>query len=468
MGVNDTIFSQGKISKTLLKFAIPAMISLLVVELYNMVDTIYVGRYIGSDAIGALTIAFPVQRFMTALGMLISVGTSTFVARNLGEKNYGGIKKTIINSVIVTMFTLGVLSSLIYIFRKPIIMSLGASENIYPLAESYISIILVGTLFQGLSIVFGYIMNSLGYTRINLYGNSLGALANIFINYLLFSKFTLGVNGSALATVTSQLLVFAFMLFRFLKLRNLINLSLSSSNIAESFSPQLIRDIFTIGFSTFVIEISDAVVSVILNNLLLSKGGDSSIVMIGIITRISMFMFVAIIGISSSMQPIVAYNYGAQNKKRIFKTLKTSVKMVTGFSLAVWIILMAFTPAIIGFFLKETELLAQTVSAFRICISVLPTVGLYYIAIYYYQAIDDSKTSFLLSVYRQIVVFIPVALMLINLFGVNGAWAAFPLSDGIAALTSVFFMKRTLKSAPQAEMIKCNITSVIPDVQLAK
>ncbi|MEQ8197132.1 MAG: MATE family efflux transporter, partial [Clostridiaceae bacterium] len=94
MGVNDTIFSQGKISKTLLKFAIPAMISLLVVELYNMVDTIYVGRYIGSDAIGALTIAFPVQRFMTALGMLISVGTSTFVARNLGEKNYGGIKKT--------------------------------------------------------------------------------------------------------------------------------------------------------------------------------------------------------------------------------------------------------------------------------------------------------------------------------------------------------------------------------------
>ena len=95
MGVNDKIFTEGKIGKTLLKFAIPAMISLLVVELYNMVDTIYVGRYIGSNAIGALTIAFPVQRFMTSIGMLISVGTSTFVAKNLGEKNYNGIKKTI-------------------------------------------------------------------------------------------------------------------------------------------------------------------------------------------------------------------------------------------------------------------------------------------------------------------------------------------------------------------------------------
>ena len=452
MGVNDKIFSQGNISKTLLKFAIPAMISLLVVELYNMVDTIYVGRYIGSNAIGALTIAFPVQRFMTAIGMLISVGTSTFVARNLGEKNYNGVKQTIINSILITFITLSLLSILIYVFHKPIITNLGASEALYPLAKTYISIILIGTLFQGLSIVLGYIMTSLGDTRINLYGNSIGAFANIIINYILIDRLGFGIEGAAIATITSQFIAFVFIAYKFIKIRDFINLSLSSSNIFNNFSPELIRDIFTVGFSTFVIEISDAVVSVILNNLLLSKGGDASIVMIGVITKISMFMFVTIIGISSSMQPIVAFNYGAGNKERMFRTLKTSIKLVTIFSLAIWSILMIFTPNIIGVFLEDSTLLSETVTAFRICISILPTVGLYYIAIYYYQAIDDAKTSFLFSIYRQIVVFIPIALILINLFGVMGAWIAFPLSDGISAITSIYFMKKTLKPEPVKEL----------------
>ncbi|MEQ8197823.1 MAG: MATE family efflux transporter [Clostridiaceae bacterium] len=468
MGVNDKIFSQGKITKTLLKFAIPAMISLLVVEFYDIVDTIYAGRYIGSDAIGALTIAYPVQRFMLAIYMLISVGASTFIARNLGEKNYEGIKKTILNSIVITIVTLVTLSSLIYIFRRPFIMGLGSSENIYPLAESYISIILIGTLFQGLSIILGYMMNSLGDTKINLYANLIGALTNILFNQVFMAGLGMSVEGSAFATVISQFVVFSFMLYRFYKLKNSISLSLSSSDIPQSFSPQLIRDIFTIGFSTFVIEISDAVVSVILNNLLLSRGGDSALVMIGVISRISMMMFISIIGVCSSMQPIVAYNHGAKNEDRVTETLKISIKIATVFSLATWIVLMVFTPDIIGFFLKETELLAQTVTAFRICISILPSVAVYYIAIYYYQAIDDSKTSFILSVYRQIIVFIPAALVLINFFGVNGAWVSFPLSDGIAALSSILFMKRTLKPVPEAEVVKSRTPAGVHKVQLAK
>ena len=446
MGVNEKIFTQGKIGRTLLKFAIPAMISLLVVELYNMVDTIYVGRHIGSNAIGALTIAFPVQRFMTSIGMLISVGTSTFVAKNLGEKNYNGIKKTIVNSIIMTLLALGILSILIYVFQKPIITRLGASENLYPIAKDYISIILIGTIFQGLTIVMGYIMTSLGDTRVNLYANSLGAVANIFINHLLVAVLNYGVKGAAMATVISQFLGFLFISYKFYRLKNNLNLDITPSSLTKEFSGNLIKDIFTIGFSTFVIEISDAVVSVILNNMLLSTAGDNAIIMIGVITKVSMFMFVTIIGVSSSMQPIVAYNYGADNKERILKTLKVSIKWVTIFSLAIWSILMIFTSSIIGFFLQETELLKETVTAFRVCISILPIVGIYYIGIYYYQAIEESGKSFLLSVYRQIVIFIPLAIILINTFGVIGAWIAYPISDLISAVTSIYFIRKTIKS----------------------
>lgn len=444
MGVNDKIFTEGSITKTLLKFAIPAMISLLVVELYNMVDTIYVGRYIGSNAIGALTIAFPIQRFMTSVAMLISVGTSTFVAKSLGEKNYTGITKTIINSLLITLVSLSLLSLLIFAFHKPIITMLGASNSLYPLAQDYISIILVGAVFQGLTIVIGYIMTSLGNTRINLYANSLGAVLNIFINHILISFLGFGVKGAAIATITSQFIAFIFICYKFLKTKKALELKFTPSNIYINFSYGLIKEIFIVGFSTFVIEISDALVSVILNNLLVTTAGDSAIIMIGVITKISMFMFVTIIGISSSMQPIVSYNFGANNKVRMLKSLKIAIKWVTIFSLSIWGILMIFTPSIIGFFLKETELLKDTVMAFRICISLLPLVGVYYIGIYYYQSIEKARRSFILSIYRQIVIFIPLAVFLIGHFGLMGAWIAYPLSDLISAITSIYFMRKTI------------------------
>lgn len=199
------------------------------------------------------------------------------------------------------------------------------------------------------------------------------------------------------------------------------------------------------GFSTFIIEISDAVVAVILNNMLFSKGGDAAIIMVGVITRVSMFMFITIIGISSSMQPIVAYNYGAGNSKKMKEALKISIITVTIASFIFWFVLMVFATPIIGYFLKEKDILNETVRAFRICISILPFVGLYYIGIYYYQAIGGAKTSFLLSIYRQIVVFIPIALVLIDNFALMGAWISYPISDLISSLTSLYFIRRTLK-----------------------
>ena len=192
--------------------------------------------------------------------------------------------------------------------------------------------------------------------------------------------------------------------------------------MTESFNVGVLSGIAAVGFSTFVIEISDAIVSVILNNLRVMKGGDAAIITIGVITKVSMFMFITIIGISSSMQPIVAYNYGAQNYYRMKKALKIAIMSVTIASLGFWSIFMTFATPIIGFFLKDTLRLKEAIIAFRICISLLPAVGVYYVCIYYYQAIKQSRKSFLLSIYRQLVIFIPVAIIFVQMFGIIGAW----------------------------------------------
>lgn len=442
MGIDNSIFNEKKVIKVLLKFAIPSIISLLVVELYNMVDTVFVGRYVGVDAIAALTVSFPVQRFLTAIGMLISIGASTFVARSLGSNNIKELKDTIINSFVLTIVTLLIVVLGIYIFKNPLITALGASKAVYPMADKYITIILIGSIFQCISMVACYTMTALGITKMTLYSNFIGATLNIILDIILVKMLSMGVEGAAIATAFSQIIAFTFAMYKFNKTRTKFQIKFTLNSILKSFNKNLLKGIIAIGFSTFVIEISDAVVAVILNKLLVTSGGDTAIIIVGVITKVSMFIFVTIIGISEAMQPIVAYNYGAGNYKKMRETLKVTIKTVTITSLFFGSLLMIFATPIIGFFLKDASILGSAVTAFRISIAVHPVIGIYYICIYYYQAIEESRKSFLLSIYRQIVVFIPLAILFVHMFGIVGAWIAYPVSDMVSFVTSLWFIRK--------------------------
>ncbi|MDT8715148.1 MATE family efflux transporter [Clostridium sp. 19966] len=448
------MFDDTKVGKTLFKFALPAVISLLVLELYNMVDTIFVGRYIGTEAIGGLTVAFPIQRLIIAIAMLISVGASTHVARYLGEKNIESIKRTIVNSLILGIVFILAVTVIVMVFKRNIIMYLGASRAIYGFANSYISIIIIGGIFQCMSTVLCYIMNALGNTKMTLYSNLLGVAINIVMNYILIVLFGFGVWASAVSTVVSQFAAFLYSIYKFVKIKSIFNIKFSYKGIISLYSSKTIFSIISVGLSTFIIEISDAIVSVILNNLLNRNGGDSAIVVVGAITRISMFMYVTIIGISSAMQPIVAYNYGASKYDKIKEVLKITVAAVTITSSTLWVLFMIFANSIIGFFLTDADILKEAVLAFRICISVIPVIGIYYVAIYYYQAIEEAKLSFFFSIYRQLVIFIPAAIVLVQMFGTIGAWFAYPVSDIISFLSSVYFISKEINGEKLAYIYK--------------
>jgi Na+-driven multidrug efflux pump len=190
--------------------------------------------------------------------------------------------------------------------------------------------------------------------------------------------------------------------------------------------------------------------------MLIEIGGDTAIVAVGLITRISMFLFMTIIGISSSMQTIAAYNYGAGSYDRVRKIVKLSTKFVTISSIVLWAITMIFTKQLIGIFVNDAEIINYTVSAFRIVVSVIPCVGIYYVAIYYYQAMGMAKLSFLLSIFRQIIIFIPTAYILIYGFGLGtiGAWIAYPISDVISFIISIIYIKYYQLEDIEAEEVK--------------
>lgn len=436
---SSSIFYEKSTNKLLLKFAVPCIISLLVNELYNMVDTLYVGRTIGAMAVGGLTVAFPIQRLIIALGLMIAVGVNTAVARYLGEKNEEEMKKTIANSISLTISIILGLTLLIFIFRDSIILNLGASKGIFPYAKSYISIVIFGGIFQCLTVLYCHIMTALGDTKVNLKAISLGAICNIVLDYILVVNFNLGVTGAAIATVISQIASFIYAYYFFNKVRKRLNLK-----FGFTFEKAVLYSIVSVGFSTFIIEISDALVAFILNNLLLSYGGEESVIIFGLVTRISMFLFITLIGISSSMQPIAAFNFGRDDYDKVKEVVMSTLKIAIISSVVCWLGMFIFAKDIISLFVGENNILFDASRIFRIVILVFPCVSVYYVTIYFYQAMGEAKASFMLSIYRQIVIFIPLLFVLIQMFGAIGAWIAYPISDIIASITGIIYLKRGL------------------------
>lgn len=444
-------FVRENVGKLLFKFAVPAIFSMLVAEMYNMVDSLFVGQVIGAKGIGALTIAFPVQRLFLAIAMLVAIGTSTAVSRSLGENDYSRIKRIIPNAIVVLLSMSIFFIFTILIFREDVLMKLGSSETIFPYAKTYISIILFGVVFQGLGVLMSYILTSFGEAKVILVSTSIGAVFNIIIDYLLVIVFNFGIGGAAVATVLSQIVAFIYALIKFLQIKKQMNLKLNME-----LDKSIYKGIILTGFSTFIIEISDAVVAVFLNKILVEMGGDNAIVALGLITRVSMFLFITIIGISSAMQPIAAYNYGARRYDRVKKIIKFSVKSVTISSIILWALMMIFTKQIIGVFVNDAEIINYTAKAFRIVVSMLPSIGIYYIAIYYYQAMGMAKLSLLLSIFRQIIIFIPVVYIMVYGFGfgVVWAWVSYPISDIISLGISLIYIRYYQVEDIEEEVVK--------------
>ena len=440
---NNKMFAEEKIGKLLLKFSVPAIISLMVAEMYNMVDSIFVGQAIGANAIGALTIAFPIQRLFLSISMLIAIGASTSIARSCGGKDFESLKSIIPNAIILMLIIISAVTISIFTFQHRILIGLGATENILPLAKDYVSIILMGVLFHSFTVIGSYIMTAFGNTKIVLVSTSIGAICNVVMDYLLVNVIPYGMKGAAIATVISQFIAFIYVLYEFMKIKRGLKFS-----IKLTLNKAISVGILSIGFSTFIIEISDAVVAAILNNLLSSHGGDLAIVTFGLTTRVSMFLFMTVIGISSAMQPIAAYNYGARNYARLKEVVKISLIAVSLSSTFLWLIFMIFSKELISLFISDSVIIEQTAQAFRIVISVFPFLGVYYFSIYYCQAMNRVKTSFKLSIYRQIIVFVPLVYAFVCGLdmGVLGTWLAYPVSDIISFITASIFIKYTYTS----------------------
>lgn len=429
----------------LLSFSVPAIVGMMVQAAYNVVDRIFIGRAVGSLGISAVTITFPIMLSLMAFAMLVGLGATALISIRLGQR-----KKEEAESVLGNALTLLVVSSLAltvigWILLDPLLNLFGASPAILPMAKGYTRIILLGAVFQGIGFGLNNVIRGEGNPMIAMATMLIGAVLNIVLDALFIFHFEMGVQGAALATVISQLVTTVWVLAYFRSGKSVLVLRWANLWLR----PRLCRSILAIGSPPFAVQLAASLLIGILNNQLALHGGDLAIAAFGIVHSLVMFIFMPVFGISQGAQPIIGFNYGAQNFHRVKKTLLWAVLAASAVTTLGFILAMFFPSEMVGLFdNKDEKLIALGSHAMRICFLMFPIIGFQVISAHYFQAIGKPKQAMFLSLSRQVILLLPGLLIWPRYFGLDGVWMALPISDALSSLLTgawLFFEIRGLR-----------------------
>ncbi|MDD2332776.1 MAG: MATE family efflux transporter [Mesotoga sp.] len=446
-----------KIGRLLLSLSLPATIGMLVQAMYNFVDTIFVGRGVGSMGIAGISISLPVQIFVMAFAQMFGIGGASVISRALGEKNHEKAKRAAGN-VMAFSIAFGLAMTLLgYFFLDRLLIMLGASEAITPYAREYLGIILLGSVFFSFGMAMNHVVRAEGKPKIAMAAMLISAVLNIILDPIFIFSLNMGIWGAALATVLSQAATSIYVLFYFLSGKSLLRVSLRSL-IPEW---KIMRETVSVGLSAFSRQVAGSLLAVVLNNSLVFYGGDIAVAVYGVINRLLMVFIMPMFGVNQGFLPIVGYNYGARKMRRARESVKLASTVTTLIALFSAIIMFLFARQLISIFTDETELIEPAIFALRIVILSIPTIGVQVIASGMFQALGKAVPALFLSLLRQIIILIPLILVVPRFLGIDGIWISFPLADLISFAISLVFYLRELKIFRSSELdVKAGTTDV--------
>ncbi len=444
MDEKSEFLGKENISKLLFKLSAPIIIGMLVQALYNVVDTFFVGMAYGADsvqAIGGLSIAFPIQMMVTAFGIVLGTGGSSIISRALGARENEKAER-VLGNVFSLSLILSVLIAVPCIFYlDPILKVFGATAGVLPYARDYLKIIILGGTFFVFGVAVQNIVRAEGNARLAMNAMLVGGGLNIFLDPVFMFGFGMGVKGAAIATVLSQAVASVWLLLYYLKGKGAVHFR------SETLKPNLkiIKEIGAIGIGSFVMQCSNSVMMIFVYNALATYGGDVAIAVFGVVMKINSFIFMSLLGMAFGLQPIVGFNYGAKRYGRIVEAVKLSLVVTTTIGLLGLLIIFLFREQLLGLFSADPQYLEIGKNAIMIMLLGMPLVGLNVITSTLFQALGKARPAFLLSISRQLLFLIPLVIILPRLYGLFGVWAAFPVSDFLAFLLSGFLLFRVYR-----------------------
>jgi len=439
---NSLEMRDQNISSLLWKFSLPAIAGMLINALYNIVDRIFVGRGVGSLAIAATTVAFPIMLILMAVSILIGIGATALISIRLGEQRIEEAEKVAGNATVMLIAFPLVIAVIYLLFPEPILMVFGASKEVLPYARDFVHIIMLGSAFGSISMGMNNFIRAEGNPRLAMFTQVTGALINGILNYIFIFKLGLGIKGSALATVSGQLFSSIWVLSYFWSGRSLVKIKLKNLKLQIP----IFISIVSIGFAPFAMQVANSIQQSILNKTLLAYGGDLALSAVGIMMSIAALLFMPIVGLSQGAQPLIGFNYGARQYDRVKETVKKAVIAGTCIASAGYMVINIWPTQIVGLFSKgDTALTEMTSQAMRVFFALFPVVGFQIVCSNYFQAVGKPVQSTILSLSRQVLLFIPLLLILPKFWGINGIWRTAPMADGMSVLLTTIFICLEMK-----------------------
>lgn len=439
--------------KLLLQYSIPATVATMVHATYNVVDRIFVGRAVGDEALAALTVSFPVMMIMIAFGMMFGRGTGSLMSISMGEERHDRAER-LLGQGIVLFFMLGaVFLCLGLSFINPLLKMFGANETILPIAREYLSIILWGVFFHEISFGINSLIRSEGNIKVAMYTSIIGCGLNIVLDWVFLFKFKMGVQGAALATISSQAVSATWVALYYISGRSAIRLRVKSLRL----HPKLVWRVIKLGSPSMLLTLTGCLMTAIMNNQLNSYGGHTAIAAAGVLFTVMTVIAMPLMGICQGAQPILGYNFGAAKYDRVRKTLRISLVWATLICLGGYIAAMSYPIAIVLPFTKANSDLARMApEAIRKFMVLLPIVGVIFIGSSYFQSVNKPFKALILPLVRQLA-FMPLLFILPPFFGLGGIWMCEPISAALSFALSVILLAHE-----QNYLKKCEILASQP------
>lgn len=426
-----------KMLPLIISFSLPSIISMTAMALYNVVDTIFVGR-LGTEAIAGLTLIMPLQMFMLAFGLLLGVGAMSYISRSLGARQYARANH-IFSSVVFLGLIVSIMITLLGIYQlKPLLEIIGKNSQAIPQAYEYGYILVFGIPIMMFNMILSQCARAEGNPNIAMNSQLTGTLLNIALDPVFIFTLKMGIQGAALATVLANIIALTIILVYFIGPNSHLTFKVKLIRPTREILEELIKA----GFPSFTRHTAASFVATLTNSLLAGYGAFALAVM-GINNRLIMIFFMPIIGTGQGFMPIAGYNYGAKNMVRVKEAFWTTFKMVTVFCALGWFLIQVHPEFFIKIFSKDPLVISQGISSLRMINAFLPLVGFQIIGATTYQAIGKGLAGFILSIARQVLVFLPVVLIFRVLFGLNGIFLTFPAADFGASLITALWLRHT-------------------------
>ncbi|MBW6440990.1 MATE family efflux transporter [Patescibacteria group bacterium] len=430
---------EQKIPKLLFQQSLPAAVGMFVMTLYNVVDTIFIGKGVGTLGLAGVAISFPLVMAIGAVAQMLGVGFSSIISRSIGARNCQRAERAFGNYLTVSfLFGLAMTITGLLLFI-PLLKFLGASSSVFPYAKDYTSIIILGSIFFVFLAGGNNIIRSTGDAKKAMQAMIISSLVNIILDYIFIFEFGMGIKGAAWATVISWIIGVAYVLGTLLGKNKNIKLQINNLKL----DVEIVKEGLLIGLSSFARQISSSVMMLFLNKSLSIYSTDLIIAAFGIIMRILMLVLMPIVGLVQGLMPIIGANHGARNFERTYNATMLAIKVATTISMISYMIILLFPDFLVSIFTSDVALIESSKDILRIIVIGIPLVGFQMVAGGFYQALGRAKQALFISLLRQIFLFVPLMLIFPFFWGLEGIFYAFPVADILSAVITFYIFRKS-------------------------